>query len=77
MKNIQITEELFIQLVKFHLLESNVGLENIKQGLEEKLQKVINHTTYTNYKTAKTPEEREAARQEYLNRIGCHKDFRW
>ncbi len=77
MKNIQITEELFIQLVKFHLLESDIGLDNIKQGLEEKLEKVINHTTYTNYKTAKTSEEREAARQEYLNRIGCHKDFRW
>ena len=77
MKNVQISEELFIQLVKFHLFYDDLWLEEIVQGLEEKLEKIINHNTYTAYKTAPTPEEREQARQKYLDNKGYHKDFRW
>ena len=32
---------------------------------------------YTNYKTASTEEEREKARQKYLDKKGIHSDFRW
>ena len=32
---------------------------------------------YTKYKTAETEEEREQARNEYLELIGLNDDFRW
>ena len=35
------------------------------------------HELYEKYKTAPSEEEREKARQEYLDRRGVHPDFRW
>ena len=32
---------------------------------------------YTRYKTAATSEEREKARQEYLEKVGIPENFRW
>ena len=52
-------------------------LPQIKKGLEEKLEAMVRRELYTKYKTAPTEEEREKARQEYLNRVGIHSDFRW
>jgi hypothetical protein len=49
----------------------------IKDDLESKLQREIDHDLYTQYKTAPTPEQREKARKEYLDRVGISKDFRW
>ena len=37
MKQIQIPEQLFMELVKFHLLDMEENLPSIKQGLEEKI----------------------------------------
>ena len=34
-------------------------------------------TVYTKYKTAPNEEEREKARQEYLEKVGMHRNFRW
>lgn len=36
MKQIQIPEQLFMELVKFHLLDMEENLQSIKQGLEAK-----------------------------------------
>ena len=36
-----------------------------------------NNTFDTTFKTAPTEEEREKARQEYLDKCGMHEDFRW
>lgn len=79
MKNVQITEELFCNLLNYFLLENetNENYEIIKKQLNEKLDKIIKHDLYTKYKTSETEEEREKARQEYLERVGIHKDFRW
>ena len=77
MKQIQISEELFIQLIKFHFLDDDLWEDEIKTGLEQKWESIINRLTYTKYKTAPTEEEREKARIEYLDRKGYHKDFRW
>lgn len=77
MKSVQMPEELFIQLVKYHLLDDDLWEEEIKTGLERKLENIINRMTYTDYKTAPTEEEREKARQKYLDRKGYHEDFRW
>ena len=77
MKNIQISEQLFFALLKYHLLEADEVLPEIKKGLEEKLEAMVRRELYTKYKTAPTEEEREKARQEYLEKVGMHRDFRW
>ena len=77
MKNIQISEQLFFALLKYHLLETDEVLPVIKKGLEEKLEAMVRRELYTKYKTAPTEEEREKARQEYLEKVGMHRDFRW
>ncbi|MEE1249710.1 MAG: complexin-2 [Lachnospiraceae bacterium] len=77
MKNIQISEQLFMALMKYHLLGMEDILPEIKRGLEEKLEAMIKRDLYTKYKTAPTEEEREKARQEYLEKVGMHRSFRW
>ena len=77
MKNIQISEELFLTLIKYHLLEMDEFSEKIKIGLENKLEAMTKRELYTRYKTAPTVEEKEKARQQYLEKVGMHRDFRW
>ena len=42
MKNIQISEELFFALLKYHLVEIDDVLPEIKKGLENKLEAMVN-----------------------------------
>ncbi len=77
LKNVQISEELFFALLKYHLVEIDDVLPEIKKGLEEKLEAMVRRELYTKYKTAPTEEERENARQEYLEKVGMHRSFRW
>lgn len=77
MKNIQIPEELFVALVKYHLLEMDEVQPEIKKGLEDKCETIARRDLYTKYKTAKSEEERETARKKYLDKKGIHRDFRW
>ena len=77
MKQVQISEDLLLSLVKYHILEYNNEEEKIVKELKEKYNKIANRNLYTKYKTALTEEEKEKARQEYLNRKGIHSDFRW
>ena len=77
MKQIQIPEQLFMELVKFHLLDMEENLPSIKQGLEAKLDSLVMRDLYSKYKTAPTEEEREQARKEYLDRRGVPEKFRW
>lgn len=77
LKNVQISEELFFALLKYHLVEIDDVLPEIKKGLEEKLEAMVRRDLYTKYKTAPTEEEREKARQEYLEKVGMHRSFRW
>ena len=44
-------------------------------GVEDKLEAMIRRDSYTKYKTAPAEEEREKARQEYLDKVGMHRDF--
>ena len=53
------------------------ALPEIKQGLERKLESMVKRELYVKYKTAPTEEEREAARQKYLDKVGIHQRFRW
>ena len=77
MKNVQISEELFFMLLRFHLLEDDLWQEEIETELQKKLDAMVNHSLYTKYKTAPTATEQEQARQEYLDRKGYFSDFRW
>ena len=77
MKNVQIPYELFMMLLRYHLVEDDTCLDEIRQGLEQKLDSLVRHELYAKYKTAPTQEERENARQEYLEKRGVPDSFRW
>lgn len=77
MKNIQISEQLFFALLKYHLMDMEDVLPEIRKGLEMKMEAMVKRELYTKYKIAPTEEERENARQEYLDKVGVHRDFRW
>ena len=67
----QISEELFIELLKYHLVEIDDVLPEIKKGLEEKLEAMVRRDLYTKYKTAPTEEEREKAGRSIWKRWEC------
>ena len=77
MKNVQISQELFIALMKYFLLEQEELLPEIKKGLEKKLDALVTRELYTKYKTAPSEEEREKARLEYLDKRGVPESLRW
>ena len=77
MKQVQISEDLFLLLIKYHILEYYNDEEKIVKELKEKYDSIINRNLYTKYKTAPTEKEKEKARQEYLDRKGIHSSFRW
>lgn len=79
MKHVQIPQELFFDLVRYFVLDdtSPERSKAILSGLETKIDQMVKHELYTASKTAKTPEEREHARQQYLDKIGMRDSFRW
>ena len=54
MKNVQISYELFVKLLLYHLAEDYDDTEEIAKGLQDKLDSMIRHQHYTEYKTAET-----------------------
>lgn len=78
-KQVQIPYELFMDLVYLFVLEmpDEDTHEKIVDGLNKKIDKIILHELYEKYKTAPTEEEREKARQEYLDKRGVFENFRW
>lgn len=76
-RNVQIPYELFFQLLQYFLMENYENEEIIRQGLERKLDTMVNRELYSKYKTAPIEEEREKSRQEYLDRRGIPENFRW
>ena len=77
MKNVQIPQELFMKLLRYHLLDDDNCAADVKKGLEQKMNTMVGRELYTKSKTAPTEEEWEKARQEYLDRRGILADFRW
>ena len=67
MKNIQISEKLFIQLVKYHLLDNKELSEEIKIELDDKLTKLINRDLYSKYLQAEHKQDKREALEEYIN----------
>ena len=78
-KNVQISQELFLELVRYFCLDdaSETRYKAISDALETKLDKLAKHELYSASKTAETQEEREHARQQYLDKIGMRDSFRW
>ena len=79
-KQIQIPESLFTQMAAFVLMEeyrTEQNAKTIQKGIYAKLDRQVEHDLYTKYKTAPTQEQKEKARQEYLDRKGIHPNFRW
>ena len=64
-------------LMKYHMLEMEECLPEIKSGLEGKLEAMVKRELYTKSKTAETEAEREEARKKYFDKVGMHRDFRW
>ena len=77
MKQVQIPQELFVLLLHYHLMEDKSHMDEIRIGLEKKLDALVLRELYGKSKTALTEEEREKARQEYLDRRGIPNSFRW
>ena len=77
MKSVQIPYDLFVALVEYHLAYDDDYAGEIRQGLEQKLDALVRCELYAKYKTAPSAEEREQARQEYLDKRGVFPDFRW
>ena len=77
MKNIQISEELFFALLKYHLVEMDDVLPEIKKGLEDKLEAMVRRDLYTKYKTAPTEEEREKAKSLAMLQKNSMIDYRY
>ena len=51
MKNVQIPYKLFIALIQYHLMENDDYTEEIRLGLENKLDALLLRELYTKYKT--------------------------
>ena len=77
MKQVQISQELFVQLIHYHLMEDNSYMDEIRIGLGKKLDAMVLHELYEKSKTALTEAEREKSRKEYLDRKGIPDSFRW
>ena len=52
-------------------------LQELYKVLTDKLDRMVLREQYTTYKTSSDPDKKEAARQQYLDSKGIHKDFRW
>ena len=80
-KNLQIDYELFLKIAKYFNIKDKKYREELEEEIikqiNEKIDKLVLHELYTKSKQAITSEEREQARQEYLEKKGIHKDFRF
>lgn len=85
MKNMQIPESMFVDVVRLISALDDYELDESTDSIKKRLEIAINtkieamerRNTYTTYKTADTDAEREAARQKYLELAGVHPDWRW
>ena len=77
MKNVQIPLTLFLKLYGYVVLVNYQFHDDIVRQLGDKHRKVYNHLLYTTSKTAQTEEEREEARQKYLDEVGMKDSYRY
>ena len=79
-KTVQISDELFMDLCRVILggVDDPETVSRASRGLHDKLNRVVAHKLYeTMHDPTKSPQEREKARQDYLDSRGIPSSFRW
>lgn len=78
-KSVKIDLQTFIRLIRYFTLNdhSNELYEAIKRDIDHKADKLYRHELYSQSKTAESEQEREQARQKYLDEIGMKDSFRY
>lgn len=76
-KQIQIDYGLFCDLVEYFFNDGDEYLaQDIKIALEGKIDRLVAHQKFSQYKQAPQGAERERLRKEYLDHIGMFKSYR-
>ena len=80
MKNVMIPEELFGKIIKYHLLDQEQEADDIRKGLEKKLDAMVNREVYSKSKSGQKRNARELSmvtvRVDYLFTGACHAPVR-
>lgn len=79
-KTVQISEELFMDLCRVILggVDDPETVSRTSIGLHDKLDRMVARDLYsTMHDPLKSPQEREKARQDYLDTQGIPTSFRW
>ena len=77
MKSVNISVVLFFYLYDYFVYGDESKHEEITARLKEKMNRMQLRKLYSDSKTAETEAEREAARNEYLDRVGVPEAFRY
>ena len=77
MKSVNISVVLFFYLYDYFFYGDESKHDEITARLKEKMDRMQLRKLYSDSKTAGTESEREAARKEYLDRIGIPENFRY
>ncbi|SFO42166.1 hypothetical protein SAMN05216515_1525 [Eubacterium pyruvativorans] len=77
MKSVNISVVLFFYLYDYFVYGDVSRHDEITARLKEKMNRMQLRKLYSDSKTAETEAEREAARKEYLDRVGVPEDFRY
>ena len=80
-QRIQIQKELF-ELMTGYIFdhydpEDQKRYQDIVAGIQQKKEAALRRKVYSIYKTSDSDEEKELARQIYLDMAGVQEDFRW
>ena len=59
------------------MLNMEETFQEIEKGLMDKMDAIVMRDLYSKYKTAPREEDKEKARQEYLDKRGVPDSFRW
>lgn len=79
-KTVQISEELFMDLCRVILggVDDPETVSRTSRGLNDKLDRIVTRGLYSTMNDpSKSPQEREKARQDYLDARGIPTSFRW
>lgn len=79
-KTVQISDELFMDLCRVILggVDDPETISRTSRGLQDKLDRIVARELYsTMHDPLKSPQEREKARQDYLDSRGIPNSFRW
>ena len=77
MKSIQIKPSLFFKLYDYFIYGDESKRDEIIARLNEKMDRMQRRKLYSDSKTADTEEDREAARNKYLDLAGIPDDYRY